>query len=81
MIKLQLVEAGLVESLLDIVDEAVGGVREEDVAELKTASDLLVLLLLGGAAPPTSPGHQPIRTHARTPLANQLSPSLKAGSH
>ncbi|XP_061100463.1 rap1 GTPase-GDP dissociation stimulator 1-like [Conger conger] len=47
VIKLQLVEAGLVESLLDVVDEAVGGVREEDAAELKTASDLLVLLLLG----------------------------------
>ncbi|KAG5849520.1 hypothetical protein ANANG_G00111580 [Anguilla anguilla] len=46
VIKLQLVEAGLVECLLDVVDEALGG-REEDLAELKTASDLLVLLLLG----------------------------------
>uniref|UniRef100_A0A8D3DHJ7 Rap1 GTPase-GDP dissociation stimulator 1 n=1 Tax=Scophthalmus maximus TaxID=52904 RepID=A0A8D3DHJ7_SCOMX len=36
VIKLQLVEAGLVESLL-----------EEDIAQLKTASDLMVLLLLG----------------------------------
>ncbi|XP_064193721.1 rap1 GTPase-GDP dissociation stimulator 1-like isoform X2 [Anguilla rostrata] len=47
VIKLQLVEAGLVECLLDVVDEALGGGREEDLAELKTASDLLVLLLLG----------------------------------
>ncbi|KAI1887809.1 hypothetical protein AGOR_G00194180 [Albula goreensis] len=47
LIKLQLVEAGLVECLLDVVDEAVGGQREEDAAQLKTSSDLLVLLLLG----------------------------------
>ncbi|XP_036372939.1 rap1 GTPase-GDP dissociation stimulator 1-like isoform X2 [Megalops cyprinoides] len=46
-IKLQLVEAGLVDCLLDVVDETVNGEREEDVAELKTASDLMVLLLLG----------------------------------
>ncbi|XP_048827486.1 rap1 GTPase-GDP dissociation stimulator 1 isoform X1 [Brienomyrus brachyistius] len=47
VIKLQLVEAGLVEFLLELVDQAVDGEREEDVAELKTASDLMVLLLLG----------------------------------
>ncbi|KAJ8247441.1 hypothetical protein GJAV_G00246430 [Gymnothorax javanicus] len=47
VIKLQLVEAGLVECLLDAVDEALSGDGEEDFAELKTASDLLVLLLLG----------------------------------
>uniref|UniRef100_A0A8C9SZ15 Rap1 GTPase-GDP dissociation stimulator 1 n=1 Tax=Scleropages formosus TaxID=113540 RepID=A0A8C9SZ15_SCLFO len=46
-IKLQLVEAGLVESLLEVVDRTVDGEREEDMAELKTASDLMVLLLLG----------------------------------
>ncbi|KAG7458895.1 hypothetical protein MATL_G00225510 [Megalops atlanticus] len=46
-IKLQLVEAGLVDCLLDVVDETVNGEREEDMAELKTASDLMVLLLLG----------------------------------
>ncbi|XP_066576909.1 rap1 GTPase-GDP dissociation stimulator 1 isoform X1 [Amia ocellicauda] len=47
VIKLQLVEAGLVECLLDIVGQTVDGEREEEVAELKTASDLMVLLLLG----------------------------------
>ncbi|CAB1345178.1 unnamed protein product [Coregonus sp. 'balchen'] len=47
VIKLQLVEAGLVECLLDVVAQTVDGVREEDVAQLKTASDLMVLLLLG----------------------------------
>uniref|UniRef100_A0A8C7HFY3 Rap1 GTPase-GDP dissociation stimulator 1 n=1 Tax=Oncorhynchus kisutch TaxID=8019 RepID=A0A8C7HFY3_ONCKI len=47
VIKLQLVEAGLVECLLDVVVHTVDGVREEDVAQLKTASDLMVLLLLG----------------------------------
>ncbi|KAJ8346155.1 hypothetical protein SKAU_G00303480 [Synaphobranchus kaupii] len=47
VIKLQLVEAGLVECLLDVVDEALAGDREEDLAQLKTASDLMVLLLLG----------------------------------
>lgn len=48
MIKLQLVDAGLVECLLDVVAQTVDGEREEDISELKTASDLMVLLLLGG---------------------------------
>lgn len=48
VIKLQLVEAGLVECLLDVVAQTVDGEREEDIAQLKTASDLMVLLLLGG---------------------------------
>lgn len=48
VIKLQLVEAGLVECLLDVVARTVDGDREEDVSQLKTASDLMVLLLLGG---------------------------------
>lgn len=47
-IKLQLVEAGLVECLLEIVQQKVDSNKEDDVAELKTASDLMVLLLLGG---------------------------------
>ncbi|XP_056615876.1 rap1 GTPase-GDP dissociation stimulator 1 isoform X2 [Triplophysa dalaica] len=47
VIKLQLVEAGLVECLLEVVDQTVDGDREEDVAQLKTSSDLMVLLLLG----------------------------------
>ncbi|XP_067274881.1 rap1 GTPase-GDP dissociation stimulator 1 isoform X3 [Pseudorasbora parva] len=47
VIKLQLVEAGLVECLLDVVAQTVDSDREEDVAQLKTASDLMVLLLLG----------------------------------
>uniref|UniRef100_A0AAQ4S0F4 Rap1 GTPase-GDP dissociation stimulator 1 n=1 Tax=Gasterosteus aculeatus aculeatus TaxID=481459 RepID=A0AAQ4S0F4_GASAC len=47
VIKLQLVEAGLVECLLEVVAQTVDGEREEDVAQLKTASDLMVLLLLG----------------------------------
>ncbi|XP_076828094.1 rap1 GTPase-GDP dissociation stimulator 1 isoform X3 [Brachyhypopomus gauderio] len=47
VIKLQLVEAGLVECLLDVVGQTVDSDREEDVAQLKTASDLMVLLLLG----------------------------------
>ncbi|KAA8582576.1 hypothetical protein FQN60_006247, partial [Etheostoma spectabile] len=47
LIKLQLVEAGLVECLLDVVAQTVDGEREEDIAQLKTASDLMVLLLLG----------------------------------
>uniref|UniRef100_A0A674C4A8 Rap1 GTPase-GDP dissociation stimulator 1 n=1 Tax=Salmo trutta TaxID=8032 RepID=A0A674C4A8_SALTR len=47
VIKLQLVEAGLVECLLDVVTHTVDGERDEDVAQLKTASDLMVLLLLG----------------------------------
>nr|XP_057922966.1 rap1 GTPase-GDP dissociation stimulator 1 isoform X2 [Doryrhamphus excisus] len=47
VIKLQLVEAGLVECLLEVVAQTVDGDREEDVAQLKTASDLMVLLLLG----------------------------------
>ncbi|CAI9564324.1 unnamed protein product, partial [Staurois parvus] len=46
-IKLQLVEGGLVECLLDIVHETVNSEKDEDIAELKTASDLMVLLLLG----------------------------------
>lgn len=52
VIKLQLVEAGLVECLLDVVAQTVDGEREEDIAQLKTASDLMVLLLLGGRGPP-----------------------------
>lgn len=48
MIKLQLVEAGLVECLLQVVAQTVDGDREEDIAQLKTSSDLMVLLLLGG---------------------------------
>ncbi|XP_069094387.1 rap1 GTPase-GDP dissociation stimulator 1 isoform X2 [Pleurodeles waltl] len=47
IIKLQLVDAGLVECLLDIVHQTVNSDKEEDIAELKTASDLMVLLLLG----------------------------------
>uniref|UniRef100_A0A665UVJ1 Rap1 GTPase-GDP dissociation stimulator 1 n=1 Tax=Echeneis naucrates TaxID=173247 RepID=A0A665UVJ1_ECHNA len=47
VIKLQLVEAGLVECLLEVVAQTVDGDREEDIAQLKTASDLMVLLLLG----------------------------------
>ncbi|XP_026792500.1 rap1 GTPase-GDP dissociation stimulator 1 isoform X3 [Pangasianodon hypophthalmus] len=47
VIKLQLVEAGLVECLLDVVAQTVDSDREEDLAQLKTASDLMVLLLLG----------------------------------
>lgn len=47
-IKLQLVEAGLVECLLEIVQQKVDSDKEDDTAELKTASDLMVLLLLGG---------------------------------
>ncbi|XP_063773680.1 rap1 GTPase-GDP dissociation stimulator 1 isoform X2 [Pseudophryne corroboree] len=46
-IKLQLVEAGLVECLLDIVHLTVNSEKDDDIAELKTASDLMVLLLLG----------------------------------
>ncbi|XP_061664236.1 rap1 GTPase-GDP dissociation stimulator 1 isoform X2 [Syngnathoides biaculeatus] len=47
VIKLQMVEAGLVECLLEVVGQTVDGEREEDVAQLKAASDLMVLLLLG----------------------------------
>uniref|UniRef100_A0A8C0HJJ1 Rap1 GTPase-GDP dissociation stimulator 1 n=1 Tax=Chelonoidis abingdonii TaxID=106734 RepID=A0A8C0HJJ1_CHEAB len=47
IIKLQLVEAGLVECLLEIVQKTVDSDKEDDIAELKTASDLMVLLLLG----------------------------------
>lgn len=36
------------ECLLEVVAKTVDGEREEDVAQLKTASDLMVLLLLGG---------------------------------
>uniref|UniRef100_A0A8C5MI51 Rap1 GTPase-GDP dissociation stimulator 1 n=1 Tax=Leptobrachium leishanense TaxID=445787 RepID=A0A8C5MI51_9ANUR len=46
-IKLQLVEAGLVECLLELVNQNVNSDKDDDVAELKTASDLMVLLLLG----------------------------------
>uniref|UniRef100_A0A3B3RGC6 Rap1 GTPase-GDP dissociation stimulator 1 n=1 Tax=Paramormyrops kingsleyae TaxID=1676925 RepID=A0A3B3RGC6_9TELE len=46
-IKLQLVEAGLVECLLELVEQTVDGELEEDAVELKTASDLIVQLLLG----------------------------------
>ncbi|CAH2301301.1 rap1 GTPase-GDP dissociation stimulator 1 isoform X4 [Pelobates cultripes] len=48
-IKLQLVEAGLVECLLEIVHQNVTSEKDDDIAELKTASDLMVLLLLGGS--------------------------------
>ncbi|XP_043923134.1 rap1 GTPase-GDP dissociation stimulator 1 isoform X1 [Protopterus annectens] len=47
IIKIQLVEAGLVELLLQIVEATENSDKDEDVAQLKTASDLLVLLLLG----------------------------------
>ncbi|XP_029453326.1 rap1 GTPase-GDP dissociation stimulator 1 isoform X5 [Rhinatrema bivittatum] len=47
IIKFQLVEAGLVECLLEIVHHTVNSDKDDEVAELKTASDLLVLLLLG----------------------------------
>ncbi|XP_028835474.1 rap1 GTPase-GDP dissociation stimulator 1 isoform X3 [Denticeps clupeoides] len=47
VIKLQLVEAGLVECLLEVVAQTMDSDREEDMAQLKTASDLMVLLLLG----------------------------------
>lgn len=56
VIKLQLVEAGLVECLLEVVAKTVDGEREEDVAQLKTASDLMVLLLLGGKTPSSPSG-------------------------
>jgi len=51
VIKLQLVDAGLVECLLEVVAQTVDSDREEDVAQLKTSSDLMVLLLLGGTGP------------------------------
>uniref|UniRef100_A0A8C1RKL7 Rap1 GTPase-GDP dissociation stimulator 1 n=1 Tax=Cyprinus carpio TaxID=7962 RepID=A0A8C1RKL7_CYPCA len=47
VIKLQLVDAGLVECLLEVVAQTVDSDRDEDVAQLKTSSDLMVLLLLG----------------------------------
>ncbi|TRY97151.1 hypothetical protein DNTS_009638 [Danionella cerebrum] len=47
VIKLQLVEAGLVECLLETVQQTLGSDRDEDAAQLKTSSDLMVLLLLG----------------------------------
>lgn len=34
--------------MLEIVQKTVDSDKEDDVAELKTASDLMVLLLLGG---------------------------------
>ncbi|KAM4708917.1 rap1 GTPase-GDP dissociation stimulator 1 isoform 1-T1 [Discoglossus pictus] len=46
-LKLQLVEAGLVECLLEIVQKNEKSEKEDDISELKTASDLMVLLLLG----------------------------------
>uniref|UniRef100_A0A6I8RZ35 RAP1, GTP-GDP dissociation stimulator 1 n=1 Tax=Xenopus tropicalis TaxID=8364 RepID=A0A6I8RZ35_XENTR len=46
-IKMQLVEAGLVECLLDVVQQTVNSEKDDDIAELKTSSDLMVLLLLG----------------------------------
>lgn len=58
MIKLQLVEAGLVECLLEVVAQTVDGEREEDIAQLKTASDLMVLLLLGGKRLRVFPLHE-----------------------
>lgn len=36
------------ECLLEIVQKTVDSDKEDDIAELKTASDLMVLLLLGG---------------------------------
>ncbi|XP_069781753.1 rap1 GTPase-GDP dissociation stimulator 1 isoform X3 [Narcine bancroftii] len=47
VIKLQLVDAGLVDCLLELVEEMVDSNKEDDISELKTASDLMVLLLLG----------------------------------
>ncbi|XP_078064029.1 rap1 GTPase-GDP dissociation stimulator 1 isoform X3 [Mustelus asterias] len=47
VIKLQLVDAGLVDCLLELVQETVDSNKEDDISELKTASDLMVLLLLG----------------------------------
>ncbi|XP_038648715.1 rap1 GTPase-GDP dissociation stimulator 1 isoform X2 [Scyliorhinus canicula] len=47
VIKLQLVDAGLVDCLLELVQETVDSNKDDDVSELKTASDLMVLLLLG----------------------------------
>ncbi|XP_067850597.1 rap1 GTPase-GDP dissociation stimulator 1 isoform X2 [Heptranchias perlo] len=47
VIKLQLVDAGLVDCLLELVQETVDSDKEDDISELKTASDLMVLLLLG----------------------------------
>lgn len=60
-IKLQLVEAGLVECLLEIVQEKVDSDKEDDIAELKTASDLMVLLLLGGESYLSQPKNMIIR--------------------
>lgn len=39
------------ECLLEVVAQTVDSDREEDVAQLKTSSDLMVLLLLGGTGP------------------------------
>ncbi|XP_059505059.1 rap1 GTPase-GDP dissociation stimulator 1 isoform X4 [Stegostoma tigrinum] len=47
VIKLQLVDAGLVDCLLQLVQETVDSNKDDDISELKTASDLMVLLLLG----------------------------------
>ncbi|ELW47441.1 Rap1 GTPase-GDP dissociation stimulator 1 [Tupaia chinensis] len=46
-LKLELVEAGLVECLLEIIQQKVDSDKECEIAELKTGSDLMVLLLLG----------------------------------
>ena len=62
VIKLQLVDAGLVECLLEVVAKTVDGEREEDIAQLKTASDLMVLLLLGGKHITACPVHYIITT-------------------
>ncbi|XP_060707321.1 rap1 GTPase-GDP dissociation stimulator 1 isoform X2 [Hemiscyllium ocellatum] len=42
-----LAEHGLVDCLLELVQETVDSNKEDDISELKTASDLMVLLLLG----------------------------------
>lgn len=49
----------MVECLLDVVTKTVDGESEEDAVQLKTASDLMVLLLLGGECQRVSSGcHQ-----------------------
>lgn len=65
VIKLQLVEAGLVECLLEVVTKTVDGESEEDVVQLKTASDLMVLLLLGGE-------FRDIAVHDREPVGGSV---------
>lgn len=63
VIKLQLVEAGLVECLLQVVAQTVDGEREEDIAQLKTSSDLMVLLLLGGKHTKDTASINPVVKH------------------